>query len=62
MPTIKLAIDAETYDRLSASAVRDLRPIPWQALVLLREALGLTFPCRQEPDEREPDSLPEPAS
>jgi hypothetical protein len=62
MPTIKLAIDAETYDRLSTSAVRDLRPIPWQALVLLREALGLAFPCRQEPDERKPDSLPEPAS
>jgi hypothetical protein len=62
MPTIKLAIDSETYDRLSASAVRDLRPIPWQALVLLREALGLTFPCRKEPDAQELERLPEPAS
>ena len=62
MPTIKLTIDSETYDRLSDSAVRGLRPIPWQALVLLREALGLTFPCPKEPDERKPERLPEPAS
>jgi hypothetical protein len=59
MPTIKLTIDSETYDRLSDSAVRDLRPIPWQAVVLLREALGLTFPCPKKPDERKSKQVPE---
>ena len=34
MPTIKLTLDQETYGLLSEAAVRDLRPIPWQALVL----------------------------
>jgi hypothetical protein len=61
MPTIKLTIDSKTYQRLSDSAVRDLCPIPWQALVLLREALGLTFPCPKEPDEGKPQHWPEPA-
>jgi hypothetical protein len=44
MPTIKISLDQETYSTLSQSAGRDLRPIPWQALVLLRGALGLPFP------------------
>lgn len=51
MPTIKISIDAETYSRLSARAGRDLRPIPWQALVLLREALGLPVTPEQPGDE-----------
>jgi hypothetical protein len=52
MPTIKLTIDSETYRRLSDSAVRDLRPIPWQAIALLRAALGVTCPYSKELDER----------
>jgi hypothetical protein len=41
MPTIKISLDPETYSCLSDCAGRELRPIPWQALVLLRGALGL---------------------
>jgi hypothetical protein len=48
VPTLKIAIDAETYRRLSASAVRELRPIPWHALVLLRRALGIPCPVLEE--------------
>jgi hypothetical protein len=44
MPTIKIAVDQETYAQLSASAVRELRPIPWHIIVLLRRSLGLPFP------------------
>jgi hypothetical protein len=44
MPTIKISLDQETYGCLSEAAVRELRPIPWHALVLLRGALGLPFP------------------
>jgi hypothetical protein len=44
MPTIKVTLDPETYRSLSDSAIRELRPIPWQVLVLLRGALGLSFP------------------
>ena len=61
MPTIKLTIDSETYDRLSDSAVRDLRPIPWQAIVLLRVALGVTCPQSKGLDERNPPHVPDPA-
>jgi hypothetical protein len=50
MQTIRIAIDEETYDRLSASAVRELRPVAWHVIVLLRRSLGLPFP----PLEREP--------
>jgi hypothetical protein len=48
MPTIKIAVDSETYERLSASAVHELRPIPWHIIVLLRRSLGLPFPLPQE--------------
>ena len=59
MPTIKLTIDSETYDRLSDSAVRDLRPIPWQAIALLRATLGVT--CPQSKGLDEPKCISEPA-
>jgi hypothetical protein len=59
MPTIKLTIDSATYDRLSDSAVRDLRPIPWQAIALLRAALGVT--CPQSKGLDEPKCISEPA-
>lgn len=45
MPTIKVSLDPETYSSLSDAAVRELRPIPWQMVVILRRALGLPFPA-----------------
>lgn len=56
MPTIKISLDPETYSSLSDSAVRELRPIPWQALVLLRGALGLRLPM---PAQDEPKATTE---
>jgi hypothetical protein len=45
MPTIKISLDQETYQCLSATAVHELRPVTWQAFVLLRRSLGLPFPA-----------------
>jgi hypothetical protein len=44
MPTIKISLDPETYESLSAVAVRERRAISGQAFVLLRGSLGLPFP------------------
>jgi hypothetical protein len=50
MPTIKIPLDAETYSCLSDCAGRDLRPVSWQALILLRGALGLLpMPTVEQP-------------
>ncbi|MGH8055795.1 MAG: hypothetical protein ACREOH_00960 [Candidatus Entotheonellia bacterium] len=55
MPTIKISLDPETYSSLSDSAVRELRPIPWQMVVILRRALGLPFPAACPASQAEPD-------
>src|SRR5262245_56855429 len=44
MPTIKISLAPETYESLSAVAVRERRAISGQAFVLLRGSLGLPFP------------------
>ena len=44
MAQLKLDVDEETFTRLLESALTERRPIPWQASVLLRRALGLPFP------------------
>jgi len=49
MPTIKLALDPEAFDALSAAASANLRPPDWHAEALLRQALGLSFPLAAEP-------------
>lgn len=45
---IKLDLDDEATERLIESAVAEKRPMPWQAEVLLRKALGLPWPPRNE--------------
>lgn len=45
MAQVQLNLDAETYRRLLAAALAERRPVPWQAEVVLRRALGLPFPC-----------------
>ena len=48
---IKIDLDTETSHRLAESAVANLRPMAWQAYVLLRGALGLPFPMEQSPTD-----------
>jgi hypothetical protein len=41
---LKIEIDTEMIERLTAQAVNEKRSIPRQAEVILRKALGLPFP------------------
>lgn len=41
MPVLRIEPDPETFSRLSEDALRERRPIAWQAEVLIRRALGL---------------------
>ncbi len=45
---LKIHADEEMMDRLTISAVKELRPIQWQAEVILRRALGIQFPKGRE--------------
>jgi hypothetical protein len=45
MPIIRLDLDRETFARLADFAIEECRPIPWQAEVLLKRALGMPTPC-----------------
>ena len=40
---LKLDLDEDATARLVKQAVVERRPVPWQAEVLLRKALGLPF-------------------
>jgi hypothetical protein len=44
MAMLTLNLDGETFERLLEVALRERRPVPWQAEVLLRQALRLPFP------------------
>jgi hypothetical protein len=46
---IKLDLDTQTWEALAISAVRELRPAPMQAEVLLMRALGLPVPKEPVP-------------
>jgi hypothetical protein len=41
---IQLELDKDTSIKLVESSVAERRPVPWQAEILLRQALGLPFP------------------
>jgi hypothetical protein len=64
MARITLDLDRETYRYLQAAASAERRPLPWQAEVLLRQALGLPFPypdvvdATAEPERAAPLALP----
>lgn len=45
MPRVRLELDQPTFDALVEAAVRERRPIPWHAEVIIRRALGT------QPDE-----------
>ncbi len=44
MPRLRLDLDRETFDALTAQAFAERRPVVFQAEVVLRQALGLPFP------------------
>jgi hypothetical protein len=44
MPRLRLDLDRETFDALADKAFSERRPVPLQAEVILRQALGLEFP------------------
>ncbi len=44
MAQLRITLDSETHQRLLESALAERRPVPWQAEVVLRRALGLPFP------------------
>jgi hypothetical protein len=45
MVRIKIDVEGEFFDRLADRAFAERRPIPWQAEVELRRAVGLPFPA-----------------
>ena len=59
MAYIRLDLDQETFSRLVDSALHERRPIPWQAEVILRRALGLPFPTSIEQDTQEIQPQPQ---
>jgi hypothetical protein len=44
MPRLRLDLDRETFEALADQAFAERRPVPLQAEVILRQALGLKFP------------------
>lgn len=50
MAQIRVNLDNETIARLAQHAVAERRPIPWQAEVMLRRALGLSMPVEEAPE------------
>jgi hypothetical protein len=51
---LRLDLDPQTAEALAVSAVREMRPAPMQAEVLLRRALGLPVPKESPANDREP--------
>jgi hypothetical protein len=47
VPSLKLDLDQETYERVVDRAVAEARPINRQAEVMLRKAVKLPFPYRR---------------
>ena len=44
MALVRVNLDGETFSRLIDAACSERRPVPMQAEVMLRRALGLPFP------------------
>lgn len=51
MPRVRLDLDPETFDTLAVRAAAERRPVPLQAEVMLRQALGLPFPYPARPGD-----------
>lgn len=56
---LKLDLDKDATARLIKQAALERRPVPWQAEVLLRKALGLPFPfCEKGDHDHKADKGP----
>lgn len=53
MPVLRIDLDAHSFERLAESAFRELRPVNWQAEVLLKRALGVLAPVPTVPNPQE---------
>ena len=61
MARLRLDLDQETFLALTDRALRARRPVDWQAEVMLRQALGLSFPYPQNTDTSRVDAKQEAA-
>jgi len=50
---LKIELDEQASAKLIEEAATEKRPVAWQAEVLLRKALGLSSPVRQEREDVE---------
>ena len=57
MPRLRLILDDRTFAALAKEAVAELRPIPWQAEVILRSHLRIE-PRRDQPTGCAPQAMP----
>ena len=55
MARIKLELSPAAYQRLVEEALRERRPVDWQAEVMLTRALGLPFPETDGPSRDDSD-------
>ncbi len=49
MPGLRIKLTAEEYDRLVAAAEAELRPLDWQAEIIIQRELGLRAPLLGAP-------------
>jgi len=49
MAKVTIELDPQSYRKLVECSVRELRPISWEAEILLRRALDLPFPAPDAP-------------
>jgi len=60
MPFVKVELDQQAYETLVAIALREWRPIPWQAEWLLRGALSEEGGSKQAAPPSKPTRQPWP--
>jgi len=44
MPKVQITLDVKTFKKLTEASISERRPVPLQAEVILRRALGQPFP------------------
>jgi hypothetical protein len=57
----EVELDKEASVRLIERAIAERRPVPWQAEVLIRQALGLSIPSPEQRSDVRQAEEPSPA-